>query len=242
MNFIKKIFGVNKTAAEKAFQNRAPRVILTPLHRLSFRPDGSEQQLELSNISTGGMAVLHQGHGAFHPNSDARGLLIVDNEEFRIEARIRHLTDALAGCEFLNGSVELKRAIEQYLRVEILALSLRKVDEAYLKPDPRGRVQWFTDGRQNEMFCVTDASDQVVAFHLSFFGNYVEGEKDRGVRAGNVEDKESDRPGHKSSSLLNLNAVVSREIFVLGKVFVENVDRLDKDLRTQISNQINQSL
>ncbi len=213
---------------------RAARVMVTPLHRISFRPVGSEANLlGLRNISIGGMALICDRVVKWASEDLIRGLLTVDKKEFQIEARIRHLSDVLAGCEFTGENLTLKRAIEDYLRVEILALNLRPIGQAYLKPDPRGKAQWLTDGKANELYCVSD--DQgLVAFHMSFIGHYVEWTREAGVRAGSVRPNEDDRPYHKGAELLDLSKSLTRETISLAKVFVQNVERVADELRREL--------
>jgi hypothetical protein len=240
MSILKKLF--SKSAAEKEAQrqllNRAPRVKVTPLHRILFRLVGNEhsEELKIGNVSIGGMAIIHDNYGGFTKDGTIAGLLVVDQNEINIEARIRHLTQNIAGCEFVGQNLKLKRSIEQYLKVEILALSLSKVSEAYLKPDPRGKTLWLTDGRQNELFAVFDG-EGIVAYHLSFLGNYVDGGRGLPPRVGNMRDQVSELPGHKGSTLVDLaSPQVSREAIALARVFVLNVDGAPKNLRDDLIN------
>lgn len=254
MSLFKKIFGKSAEQQQAADRARAPRVQLQPLHRISFHDQGSGQKLDLSNISEGGMAVLHKGDPRFQKDGVVSGVLRIDKDEFAIEAQIRHLNMVLAGCEFRNtkgaanlesktvsglasnissgfAGTRLKRTIENYLRVEILALNLRPVDPAYLKPDPRGATHWLTDGRQNEVYCVIDASG-IVAFHLNFLGHYIEGARGTGVRGGVVlENVSGERPGHKASALLDMSRGLSSETLALAKSFVHNVVRSRPEMR-----------
>jgi len=184
------------------------------------------------------MALLHEGDPRLHRDAIVAGLLTIDKDEFAIEAQIRHLNAVLAGCEFRNANdatnleyVRLKRTIENYLRVEILALNLRPVDPEYLKQDPRGMTYWLTDGRQNEVYCVVDA-DGVVAFHLNFLGHYIEGARGSSVRGGVVlENVSGERPGHKGSALLDMSHQPTPETLALAKSFVHNVVRSPPEMR-----------
>jgi hypothetical protein len=240
MSILKKIFGASAAEkeirkAQKALKARPPRVVVTPLHRIFFRPTSDQSRnLNLGNVSVGGMAVIHENAKGFTKDGIIGGTLIIDTHEIAIEARIRHLTEAIAGCEFIDQNLSLKRSVEQYLRVEILALNLTQVSESYLKPDPRGKTLWLTDGRQNELFAIID-SEGVVAFHLSFVGTYVEGGRGQIPRVGNTQEKVSEMPGHKGSTLVgHVSAEVSRETIVLARVFIQNIDRAAQEVRDQL--------
>lgn len=249
MSLFKKIFGKNAAdPAQSAHRSREPRILLQPLHRITFREKESGQHLGLGNLSGGGMGLLHQNDPRLRLDATIGGLLTIDKDEFEIEARVRHIGSVLAGCEFRNAHdpsdperVRLRRSIENYFRVEILALNLRPVDPAYLKQDPRGATHWLTDGRQNEVYCVTD-SEGVVAFHLSFLGHYVEGARGKATSGGAiVETSTEERPGHKGSALLDLSRHLDPETRALAKSFVQNVVRSPPDVRESLQKLLDQS-
>ncbi len=232
MSFLKKLFG--KTPDEKTLRARAPRVSVTPLHRLSFVASW-KKDLELNNISTGGMAICRDDHeGVWQKDGVVSGLLKVDRDEFPVSARVRHVTQLIAGCEFVDPPAGLTHAIEAYLRVEILALNLRKVDPGYMKKDARGEALWFTDGRQNELFCVVDASG-LVAYHVSFLGNYFEGGRDKKVKGGLINEDAEESRQHKGSALIDMNRALSPEMVRLAKSFVQNVEQLPLAVRESIA-------
>lgn len=188
---------------------------------------------DLANISTGGMGVIHAGDPRWKETDSCSGLVIIDKDEFGIQARICHVSEIVAGCEFVGENTKLKRAIEKYLRVEILALNLRQVADAYLKQDPLGDTTWFTDG-QNEIYVVTGAKGgDIISFHMTFLGHYVEGGGNGGVRIGNV--KESNKPmGHKGSALLDFSRDSGGEILGLAVTFVQNIERMPAEMRERL--------
>lgn len=249
MSLFKKLFGpaeAEKTAP-KNVNPRLPRnwrVQIQSLHHIVFQPQDGSKPLALQNISTGGMAVLHEGSSAFTPGGEIHGSILVAKEEFLVRAQVRHLNEVLAGCQFIGepgANTPLIRAIEAYLKVEILGLQLRRVDDAYLKPDNRGKVIWFTDGRQNEIYCILDA-EGILAFHLSFLGHYVEGDRARGVRAGRVSDARGTAPGHKGSDILDLSREPSIETLNLTLAFISSVEKMDQGLRQNLKNLLQAAL
>lgn len=245
MSIYKKIFG--KWAVERdeprSHVNRAPRVQLHPLHRVVFHQDGQENPLELANISAGGMAVFHRDEPTLKVGGLLKGSIRIEKDEFAIEARIRHIIGVLAGCQFgaiaKEGAQDeefarLKRTVENYFRLEVLALNLYPVSAAFMKPDPRGATHWVTDGRQNEVFCVTDARG-VVSFHLSFLGHYVEGTRGAGLQVGLIHEKlSSERPAHKASAMLDLTRAPKPETVRLALSFTQNSLRLPAEVRKGI--------
>jgi hypothetical protein len=120
-------------------------------------------------------------------------------------------------------------------------MRLNKVDPAYLKPDPRGQVVWFTDGRHNEVYAVVDASG-ILDFHLTFLGNYVAGGRSKPVVCGYVkEDNEKDAPGHKSSALIDSSGAPTSEMLALASVLIQNVDKMPLDLKNEFKKALAQA-
>ena len=187
------------------------------------------------------MAIVHGGDPLLQsvlPNGQSfKGLLLIDSQEIAVQARVRHVSKILAGCEFADQSTALRRAVESYLRVEISALSLRPVDEMYLKPDPRGQVSWFTDGKQNEVYCVTDAAG-LAAFHMTFLGNYIEGSRGKTLTGGLVNEDDAESDHQKGSSLLEMNAFLRPEMANLALTFIQNVERMSPETRKEIERYI----
>jgi hypothetical protein len=234
MSFFKKIFGAAENARAEISAKRAPRVSVTPLHRIAFLEHQDGPKSQLANISTSGMALLRDGL-SWNPGETRKGFLIIDKEEFEVESKIRHLSGKLAGCEFLGAeNVALKRSIEVYLRVEILALALRLVNDAYMKADPRGKTLWYTDGRQNEVYVVFDEAG-VVAFHMSFLGNYVEGGRGQLPRVGELRDDTPLAPGQKGSTMIDAPRRPAGNTLNLALTFLRNVDQLPPALREELA-------
>ncbi len=241
MGLFKKLLGLESSdSADKAFPARATRVKVTPLHRLAVHIGNDVKPLEIANVSVDGLAVFHLQRPEFVEGAEVSGHMLIESQDFAISARIRHVTEVLAGLEFLNADVALRRAVEKYLSVEILALNLRPIASSYLKPDPRGEAMWFTDGKKSEIYCVRD-KDGLISFHLGFLGNYVEFERGGRLRAGTVLDSEPREARYKGSDLIEMSRHPSHEIIKLARVFAQNAERAPNDLRAEIDAKLSQS-
>lgn len=224
MSIFKKLLGVGKS--ERVHTLRPPRVRITTLHRVLFRQlvSGKEACIPVGNISTQGMGLLRAQAKAPALGQRIEGELEVNDSSFKVASEVRHLGDAIVGCQFVGAYDPLSRAIEEYFRVEICALQLYPVDEAYLKHDPAGQVRWFTDGKQNEVYFVADG-DGILTFHVSFLGNYIEGGRGKVLRCGHViEDLPSTK--HKGSSLLDLSPQISEEVLRLSHQLIDSLESL----------------
>jgi hypothetical protein len=236
MSILKKIFSGGKAQEPESKRiQREPRITLGEHHRIVFKADKPvfEHVLRLANISSKGLAIRRADAPSLHVGDSVQGHLQIDAADFAIATSVRHITDVIAGCAILGDHPELRRAIESYLRLEILGVRLNKVDEAYLKPDPRGRVMWFTDGRNNEAYAVLD-SHGIVEFHLTFLGNYVAGGRDKAIVCGYVkEEAPKDEPGHKSSALIDSSGAPTEDMLALAQALIQNIEKMPQDLKTE---------
>jgi len=245
MSFFKRIFAKKSDdeAVKGEYPNRQPRVHLHPLHHVHFHADGVKNALDVANISSGGMAIFYREDLSVKVGGQVCGIVSIDKDEFAIEARIRHIFGVLAGCQFnhdgnqdLSASehIRLKRAVENYFRIEVLALSLHPVSPAFMKQEERGTSHWVTDGRQNEIYAVMDGKGLVI-FHLSFVGHYVEGGRGCALQAGFVHERgHHDRPGHKAAAMLDLSRMPNAETLRLTLAFVQNATRFPAEIRREI--------
>lgn len=229
MNFLNRFFG--KTDKSRDWRPRAPRVRLTPLHEISFML--GDFRLELGNISTTGIAVYYDNTELWKEGAEVRGTLAIAHHSFEVRITVRHLSEQLAGCEFVSAEPAMKAAIANYLGIEILALSLQKIDASHCKVDPRGKTYWFNDGGQNEFFCVVDR-EGVLEFQMTFMGNYIEGGRSRSLKSGVVEEGSESPHLHKPASLVEMNARTEPEMTRLATTFVQHVEALPHELRDQI--------
>lgn len=188
-----------------------------------------EKHLKLGNISEGGFSLLEPG-GLYNVGETIPGALEIETSRFELQAKVRHLDQKMAGLEFVKPSPDLVGAIENYLRLEFLALKLRSVDPEVLQKDPRGQVFWLTDGRQNEIYAVVGRRG-LIEFHLSFLGHHVSANQDSPVRIGSMSESVSDSPGHKGSILIVETTVSTNDVLRLALVFVSNASDIPDRVR-----------
>lgn len=235
MNWLKKVMSGLVNEPGKSLRPRNSRVSLGPLHRVSFRPVQSNEKLLLGNISQGGMLLLEPGSSA-EAGKVVQGDLTIDSDTFPIDARFRHSSPMRAGVEFVKPGPDLVSAIERYLRLEFMAMKLRRVDDMYLKPDPRGKVVWMTDGKQNEIFAVVGHRG-LVSFHLTFLGHHIHADHDSGIQIGAVDAgdwAENTNPGHKGSDFIIQDTNASKDVLRLALVFASNATDIPDEVRAPL--------
>lgn len=240
-------------SASASLPKREPRIRLVNLHRIQFLPleiqtsvdtssagpaslrKLSDKTVDLFNISTKGMGILFDSTGKFKLGDDWGGKLSINESAFDVEGKVRHVSPTMTGFEFTSPTIPLRDHIREYLKVEISAVQLRPVAEAYLKPDPRGRINWFTDGKQNEFYAISDDKG-LVAFHMSFLGHYLEGARGERVRGGMVRDDgdSEETSHHKSSDLVDLGSELAPDLAQLAARFLQNIEKLSPDLRNDV--------
>lgn len=239
MGFFKRLFSKSEQS-NKPMTLRPPRVPISDQHRI-FLQDKTGNPLPLVNVSVKGMGIRREAPFKAEVGGEIEGSLTIDSQSFPVSARVRHLGPTVAGCEYFGNVLSVRRAIESYFRLEILALNLRPVDESFLKVDPAGKVVWFTDGRENEVYCVTDGNG-IVNFHLTFFDNYIEGGRTKPLRSGYV-DEEGVCSGvaRKGSALLLLNDGISPEMREAANTLIQNLEKMPEDLQAALRGLIGQA-
>jgi hypothetical protein len=215
---------------------RAPRVRLSPLHRVVFqrKENGRVMTLRLANISRVGMGLIRQN--IFGERGDVfSGELQINDRFFAVDAEIKQASNNVVGCEFVQGATsELTAAVNGYFKVEICGLELKPVAKKFLKADPNGEVFWLTDGGTNEIYLVRDESG-IHNFHVSFLGHYIEGGRTTPLQAGHVvEEFDTDVRGLKPSSLLDVTRAIDSEVLFLGTLLIENADELSLEVKNQL--------
>jgi hypothetical protein len=146
-------------------KRKVARIPLHSDHRISFRSDSLVRPLDLADISVSGAALVHEG-AAWTPKDRIEGIVGIDGRCFDVELEVRHHGQHLTGAEFIGADYQMKRAIECYLRMEMLALGLRR------NGDAKSDEILLADGRGNEIR-VLRSGDGIAEFELSFLGHYV---------------------------------------------------------------------
>lgn len=229
MSFLKKLFG-GETKPEREHVPRQPRVKIGSLHRIEFLRVG-QPSARLANVSTLGMGLIKADAESANVGDRISGELKIGERSYPTSATVRHASGVVVGCEFNDVTHAMARAIEEYFRIEILGLKLRRMNPQYMKADPEGTPAWFTDGGSNELYFV-QKDGAIRRFHMSILGNYLEGGEKKPVRTGHVVD-ENDQAGHdggrlaKASAMVELNPEASRQAIELARQLIRIVAELE---------------
>ena len=178
--YLQKIFGYasSKTQSLSLSQiPRRPRTPPRPLHNIAFAiqsPPHSEL-IPIANISSSGIGFFKTPSMQWPaPGSIIKGELLIQNQRFRLAAKIIHHSGIIVGCEFILAPQELSRAILQYFSFEISAQTLTEVKPEILQREPDGIPHWYRSKDGSELFLVEDG-DKIARFYLNFLGIEVEG-------------------------------------------------------------------
>lgn len=225
MSFLKKLFG-GDSKADRDRVARQPRVKIGPLHRIEFVPKG-KPRVRLSNVSTQGMGLMRADLEGAQAGDAIAGDLKVGERSYPVSATVRHASSVVIGCQFADVAQPLARAIEDYFKIEILGLKLRRMNPQYMKADPEGAPSWYTDGGSNELYFVSSGG-AIRRFHMSILGNYVEGGEKKPVRTGHVlDEREEGARIAKAASLVDLSPEASRQAIELARQLIRNVEELE---------------
>ncbi len=204
-----------------------------------IKDEGLEiKKLTVQNISVGGIGLL----ASEFPNADlsrnieaemrivshARIENIPQSSTFKISATVVHITATTLGLRFSTVSPELEFALEQYFKAELLGTRLNLVDKKFLKAENDILPIWLTDGRANEIYILADKSG-IINFHLGFLGHYIEGEKGKKLRVGQItESSDSERMNrYKGSELIDMNPQAEETSIRLARDFVTNAHGIE---------------
>lgn len=224
-----------------ALKARAPRVPITPLHRIQVQLEQpSIGSLKLSNISTSGMG-LFVGEGELSGDVLLKGQILFEQKtgtkKEPFEAKVVHVTKSIAGAHFQIPNTDLKNAIREYFKLEIAGLSTMKVDPKYHKKQTEGTSIWIT-GDGCDLFFVTKEND-IVSFKLTFLGNQFIGSKDQALYIGQVSAPDHDESGirYKGTALMK-DVSATRELVESALKVMEFIPHLSAEHRDKISEMI----
>lgn len=235
MSFFKRFFNLQK---ENPYVLRPERVRVTPLHRIRFVSElkSTSESFDVANISATGLALIPKP-GKSHAllaGSRLAGHLHVDRQSFMVSLEIRHVHPSLVGCLFLGATGQLRQSIEKYLEHEILGMKLKKVDPRYTKKSEKGKPVWFSDGGKNELYLILGGKD-IVEFHLTFLGNYLEGSAGGPPRFGQVvDDERSGDLGIKPSALISAQNEARPEALAAAAKVIQNVGQLEPEYKRRL--------
>ena len=214
---------------------------LTPLHRVEFVMVGGQLNgpVGVVNVSADGIGLLKHGLEHVAVGDSLKGELRIGGTRFPIAALVRHTSGSLIGCRIEDSSDALSRAIDDYFRIEMLGLKLRQMNSDILKKDPLGAATWFSDGGLNELYFV-ESEGRIARFHMTLFGQYIEGGDGRSVRTGQVVDDAADGLSgfRKGSPMVEIVNESSRKVLELGRQLLRNIDGLKPEIRDAIEAQL----
>lgn len=231
------------------FRRKHARIRLTALHDVAFFPLDPlfDQPLAVSNLSEGGVGFLVATSPLDRDETESEsfpwpsvgnyinGELRLKGQTYLINLRIAFKGSESVGCAFGEVPKDFKAALSRYFEVELGALKMKRVDSKQIKATPDGTPHWIFGPNNCELYFVTDAQG-LVRFNLSFFANYVEGGRDKGVKFGQVKqsDLEDDELKYKASDLIHWQDPVEiskNPLSALALAFIENVETLTAEER-----------
>lgn len=179
----KKVFGSlfskEPSSEEKDLKNRAPRVRLSPLNHIEFhsKTPTSSSPLYLANLSASGVGLIRGSFSDWPEEGDTlEGDFLVGDVKYPATLRIVHFSPLVVGCTLEDPSPDLQKMITGYFDLELSAVTMKKqVSEHDNK--------WFFGENNCELFLEKDGN-RIMHFHLTFFGNYIEGGRDREITIG----------------------------------------------------------
>ena len=237
MSILKKLLSMaGKTPESRRIQQRDPRIAIKPLHRVGFKL-ASGGKAGVLNLSAHGVGLVREDVPSLKVDDRLQGQLIVGDLDYPVSATVRHASGPLVGCEFADTTAAIARAIEEYFRIEILGLKLRRMNPEFLKPDPDGEPRWFTDGSTNELYFARAASGNVPRFHMTVLGHYLEGGEGKALKTGKVGEDWDERTGSriaKSAPIVEASASSSRQAVELARQLVRNVAEMTDEERATI--------
>jgi hypothetical protein len=217
----------------------APRVRISPLHRIQFQCSEPQfakfaQPIGVGNISSSGIAFIRSALPQWPgPTEQVGGLLLIGSHQLGIRARIIHLSTALVGCRFEGELASLQQAIDEYFKLELTAIQARPMNPSILKKDPRGTPHWFMAENNSELYYIENAG-RVVHFHLSVFGNYIDGGEGKPTTYGHEQPDRDGAELIKSSVLIHTTTDLPKDVVMGALRFLEGIDKVPREVRDQI--------
>jgi hypothetical protein len=210
---------------------RAPRIRVQPLHHITLTDDQSHQALGIYNLSVSGMGILvppklvSRFVGGAKINAH---LAFADESPQPILLEVIHSHSAVTGTRVLNASAELKMRIDTFFEVELLAVSMFRMDPKLMNPVKQGDPYWVQGDQNCSLFYVVGSDGTIQEANLSFIGNLVEFHKGKKPRIGQVEvNLDIDRTTYQDSTLVNWSEDMPAAMKTASLRFVESISCLD---------------
>lgn len=234
MSFLKKLFSRNQETAPPKQVDRAPRVSLIPLHRVHFRVDEPSElgMVPVLNLSLSGLGLARHASQPWPPlRSRVQGELRIEEENYPLAVEMVYTSEQLVGARFLDMAPELKNRILRYFIAEFAATRMTEVNRSVLAEEPDGNPHFLVGQNQCELYYV-EKDSRVVWFHLTFVGNYIEGDRKGRLKEGLFEAEE--RKTYKGSTMIRSLRPLSREQGELALKFLANIRTLEPGIQGQL--------
>lgn len=216
---------------------RAPRVNIRPLHNSSFELFTKEKpiNLKIKNLSITGAGIEKNSEASWQAlGNKITGLLKLSNKAYRIIAEVRHISLGTVGCKFISSDSEVEGAILEHLIYEITALGLRPIKNDLLLPQPDGDARWYVDAYNNELYFVSNGP-ALVRYHMTFLGNYIQWQKESGLKSGYVlEETSSAAQSIKPANMVRYHESFPPGMDILVDRFVNSIEKLEPELKASI--------
>lgn len=237
--------GVSEQVQKLMPQQRAPRVQISWLHHLCFRPEGSfgSQPVRVANLSTSGIGLI-----CLSPSdqpaagSVIRGALDFSGDRIPVIMEVVHGKNSIVGCKFEGDEGRLVDTIKRYLEVELLALSVIYYSPAEIGQVPQGTPYWFHGGDRCGLFFLVDGMT-ITRFHLYFYANYFLGGEDGPTRYGKIAPPSAPGVGHRfvEPSMVDWEVQVPQNMIDVAIKFLTNIKQLTPEHRTIIIEKLRKS-
>lgn len=220
-----------------------PRITLSPLHKVRFflSDPPFDTEVKLTNLSKGGAGFWIKDADSEEespwPNLGTyiRGELVLLKKNFQVMMRIVYKGATVVGCAFSEAPKELEKVIEEYFKIELGALKMKRVASGQIKSVPDGKPNWIFGDSNCELYFVMN-NDELVRFNLSFFANYVEGGRNKPTRYGQVvaSDLSDEDLKYKAAELIQWEDKNRPDLKDTAIKFLENIPQLTPEERSKI--------
>lgn len=221
---------------------RAPRVSISPLHKVVFLEEGSRIDVvtQVANISTSGIGLIHDDgvFSALNTRPIKRGRLRIGPEEFDVTLKEEWRSNPIIACSIQKADPAFFGILREYFKSEIAALNMIEVRPELLQSPPSGKAFCFRGNNNCEIYFILEGAT-LGFFSLSFFGNTVEGKPGKSLQFGRIkEDHDFEKPSYKGSQLIYSSPVPTAEFLTEVIRFVESTQGIEPKVKDEICEQI----
>ncbi len=248
MNLFNKILKVLRPSTELAssrkdlssriLADRAPRIPMSSLHNTEFsliRDNMQQVQLPISNLSLTGLGFSRSSLDTWPAiGAPLKGSLQIGVDSFAVTAHVVHTSATTVGVHFENPSAAATLAILKYFESELLAHQLVRISSKLLAATDKGQPS-FLFGKNNSELYYIENDNQLIEFHISFLGNYVEWSQAEGVRFGSIyDDTTSHKMRDRGTGFIRAVDNPSDQLIASIQRFIHGIEEAPPEIREQI--------